>query len=957
MAYNIRYYFEFTAQTTGTPFRVELLQKDYTGLPKRIAIGASPVLTVEQESDGVRGSSLQMTLESTTNGELSTLYTTNNREWLVREYSQRGNMMKLIWQGYILPELYTEMWVDAPYDVQVTAVDGLGLLKYTDFLPTGQRRTLLAIMQDALSYTDLDLSFHILSTLHDTHFEQGLSTIYEHVTVNDSMFAGKTCYQVLQEIMTATSASITQHENRWTIRRWADIDKADAVVVTSSDRTLEHMAQSTLGKMHDAELYPLGSLQMDIVPALSGADFNFKYITANSLFYNGAMTEASDWTPYGDVSVPAVVTSDDGTQTKREMYVLNDNDAYIEQMVPVTVNSNTSFVLDIDLIPSFFGPEVDIYGSFNFHASVELLLTNVAKWPLTNDAIGIRGYWLKYNAQENTSSWEIIQYIADLDSGVISLVKGESPFRIALDTLITDKPITKDSMTRVSIPIPPLPSDYNGFPNIYLKIKNNSVGTILGIPVLGIKMNVGGVYMLPEALPEGYSQESIIAPKASTSAGEVDLALSDHITFDNADSLLFNTITGQGDYTYTFTNTTKNYTFWGAFIQQYIDRYCQKRMKLSGTINAPQGALPVLITEEHTGATMAVGAYSWTQLTEEMRVELEEVITTPAQYSGKTTIKNRGARAAGRPMTSLTSSNADNNTSVDVRDGAVRMRVNGDQRVVVSGDKLGDNDPAPTTATLLSLNSTLANTTSTSQVAINRSFPLMSVTVPAQGTNILLPPITFTASISGRGVFTLDLYLGWNNTGLKGSFITLTASKNVLTIPPLVLTTTQEVGANQALSVHVSGTFTPATTAASSLKLTSTAGRAAVVTPPTQVVEMARNGFRAAYSENRAFSLVYDEQTGDLKMTHRGTVDMPGVLMWGTLSANGSVINSGGYYFGSGAKTATGTYIINHSIGHQLYTVIAPGCTVTSRDNTSFEVSTGDVDAPFDFIVLGNNDK
>lgn len=963
MAYNIRYYFEFTAQTTGTPFRVELLQKDYTGLPKRIAIGASPVLSVEQEADGVRGSSLQMTLESATNGELSTLYTTDNKEWLVREYSVRNNKMQIIWQGYLVPELYTEMWVDAPYDVQVTAVDGLGLLKFIDYTPKGARRRLIDILADVLNNTGLVLPFHILSSLHDTWYP--LSTVYEVSYINDATFAEKTCYEVLQEIMTATCASITQHENRWVIRRWKDTNVEDAVEITlreTADGSDEYktlpMKAGSLGRMYQAEFYPLGSLQMDIVPAKSGAEFNFEYIHANSLFYNGAMTDAAEWEAFGDVEAPGIITPEDDKPYKREMYVLRNRDSSIEQTIPITMSDTTEFNLDIDVVPVFNAPEVDIYDSFSFKGGMNITLMNIREFPPAENVVGVVGYYLAFDSTEQKSTWKPIQYILDPDTGEVSLYRAPEPFRVPLDTLITEQIITKESLLRVSIPIPPLPTGEVGRPNLVLRIQNDSLYSLQAATFV-LPLYVGGAYLLPINLPEGYEQDVEVASRASESAGGVDLAFSDNIFIDNGAAVLFNTITGAGNYLYSWKGTDKTYTFWGAFIQQYIDRHCQKRMKLSGTINAPTDQMPILIQEQHSGAMMAVGAYSWTQIAEEVRIDLEEVLSTEAVQGAQEVIQRPvGPRPiGGKVITSLETTNADTDTKVSIADGSVKMLVGGQQRVLVSGDALGANDPEPTIATLLSLNSTLVNTTSIAQVAINRSFPLMSVTVPAQGTNILLPPITFTASMSGRGAFTLDLYLGWNNTGLKGSFITLTASKNVVTIPPIVLTTTQEVGANQALSVHVSGTFTPATTSASSLKLTTTAGRAAVVTPPTQVVEMARNGFRAAYSENRAFSLVYDEQTGDLKMTHRGTVDMPGVLMWGTLSANGSVINSGGYYFGSAAKTATGTYIINHSIGHQLYTVIAPGCTVTSRDNTSFEVSTGDADAPFDFIVLGNNDK
>jgi hypothetical protein len=68
------------------------------------------------------------------------------------------------------------------------------------------------------------------------------------------------------------------------------------------------------------------------------------------------------------------------------------------------------------------------------------------------------------------------------------------------------------------------------------------------------------------------------------------------------------------------------------------------------------------------------------------------------------------------------------------------------------------------------------------------------------------------------------------------------------------------------------------------------------------------------------------------------------------------VLTSGGYYYDSAAKQADGSYRITHSIGHQLYTVIAPGCTVVARGVDYIDITT-DSDTAFDFMILGNNDR
>ena len=128
------------------------------------------------------------------------------------------------------------------------------------------------------------------------------------------------------------------------------------------------------------------------------------------------------------------------------------------------------------------------------------------------------------------------------------------------------------------------------------------------------------------------------------------------------------------------------------------------------------------------------------------------------------------------------------------------------------------------------------------------------------------------------------------------------------------------------------------------------------ITTPAKVVEMARNGFRAAYTKNRSFALTYDEPSGDLMLEHHGSMNVPGLLCWGTVSPSGNSISLGGYFVGTVSRIGAGTYRVTHTIGHSLYTVIAPGATVTARENDYFEISTGGANAQFDFLVLGSND-
>ena len=954
MSYGLKYYFEFDA-IFDTSFRVEMWKDGYTGDAKKLSIGASPEMDVEEEQDGVRASSLKLSLQAETNGALYELYTTNNKEWLVKEYATRGNSMSLIWQGYVLPELYSESWVDAPYDVNVTAVDGLGLLKFIPFTPTATRRTLIDIMQGVLNNTGLDLPFHILSSLSDKTLS---GTIYEQVTVHDSMFDGKNCYEVMQDIMVATGATITQLENRWLIRRWMDVDLSSAVEVANGNTTVVPMHQYTLGSVGKADTFPVGSLDMEIDPAMAGADFSFKYINGKSLFKNPEMTTDSDWEAFGEVDKPGTITLEDGTKEERQMYVLRERYANIQQTVPAIINDVTLLNLDIDALPSFFGEEGDDLGG-NVTGRLQICVRS----SVTNKTDYVHYYFLAYDQTENKASWKIVTGI-DADGNTIIQ---RSYFTIDLETLVSPYDIIKEDLNQVQVQLPPLPKtlldQYGEGTDIHIEIMSDSRvwKTENEVPVTkaSIPVYVGGVYLLPDQMPEGYERNVVVNANA-TEQGSVEVPISDSTPLINGEHLLYNAINSEGSGSYISTQHNDGLTFWETFQVDWLDKYANKRMILNGTISAVAGPLPVLIKDNYSNKLFAVASLSWTQEAHEWNVKLEEVGTSGGYINPKDTFKK--SRKTSRKtssykgINSLTTTAADSQSSVVIDDGQLKMLVEEDARVLVSGELLGTNDPAPLTTTVLQVNTALATTTSTDPVTIDRTFTILTVEVPAVGANILLPAITLSTSLTGRGVYNLQVYLGWNNTGLKDSFVKLTSSTASVTIPPIVLTTTEAVGTSQTLTLHVSGTFAPASLTTSILKLTTTADEEALVSTPFKIVEMARNGFRAAYSANRMFSLEYNENTGDLLMTHKGSMDIPGVLLWGSVDNTGSALSSGGFYYGNASKQSDGSYRITHSIGHQLYTVIAPGCTVVARGVDYIDITT-EADTAFDFMILGNNDN
>ena len=83
MSYKTRYTARWDSEKFGHDYRVEILERDYTGEAEVKRLGASPVLRMDDGENGVRGTSLELSVQADRDGELTTLYTTDNRRFRV----------------------------------------------------------------------------------------------------------------------------------------------------------------------------------------------------------------------------------------------------------------------------------------------------------------------------------------------------------------------------------------------------------------------------------------------------------------------------------------------------------------------------------------------------------------------------------------------------------------------------------------------------------------------------------------------------------------------------------------------------------------------------------------------------------------------------------------------------------------------------------------------------------
>ena len=273
MAYGELYRFVFDA-ANGPEVTISVAKKDYTGAVSSRAVGGSAVLKRER-SGHILGSSLEWAAECLVEDEFADLYTSDPTLYQVTVKFGASR----IWRGFITPELYFAPWVNAPYDITLTASDNLAELKNYDFQKQGDKtvRELLLLLLDK---TNQDVaSMMAISSLVDGD-ERGLLDF----TINIDQLEGSTCYEVLDKILESFHAYIRFDavSLRWVLLRETDVSNYSGI---------SYIGLSSLAGL--GQLFPVGNLSMNIDPAKKSLSLILDH--ANPRECLPAISSASSW--------------------------------------------------------------------------------------------------------------------------------------------------------------------------------------------------------------------------------------------------------------------------------------------------------------------------------------------------------------------------------------------------------------------------------------------------------------------------------------------------------------------------------------------------------------------------------------------------------------------------------------------------------------------------------------
>ena len=281
MAYGELYRFVFDA-ANGPEVTISVAKKYYTGAVYRRAVGGSATLRRER-SGCILGSSLAWSAECLSEDEFAELYTSDPTLYSVSLLFSGTE----VWRGFVTPELYSSPWVDAPYDVTLTATDNLAELKNSTFKATGDIqvewliRDLLEITGLFIPYAqDLDMAY--ISSM------KGDRKHLSSLTVNVDHLAGETCYDVLNSVLESLHAVL-----------YLDYEAESWVVMRETDVSGANVGFLTFGKLDGlSDLAANGSLAMEIVPARKELTVSEEILAANvAKAFNSSNVHTTGGTP------------------------------------------------------------------------------------------------------------------------------------------------------------------------------------------------------------------------------------------------------------------------------------------------------------------------------------------------------------------------------------------------------------------------------------------------------------------------------------------------------------------------------------------------------------------------------------------------------------------------------------------------------------------------------------
>ena len=609
MSYGLKYRLSFDS-VSDTPYEINILEAGYDGPVENRNLGSAPVLKMD-DGEAVRGTSLELSIETCFDGDLREFYTTDRKKFRVEVY--RSGV--LFWSGHILPELYSEPYISVPFDVSVTASDGLGLLKNIPFGLSG-KRSVFDVIKYCCEQTGLVLNYVFASKLLATGMS-GVASVYTQAFVDCNAFDDADCYEALEKVLITFGSYIKQKDCKWHVLRYTDQD-TDLMEYDPSCNFAGGFrpVMKTLGAIGD-DTYPVGQLESEIVPARKDFTMEQPYELYPSLLKDYCFAAVGSWILSPGVRFMRV---DEETYCELKPTKLPEKlEAYVMQSISVEACNRPfriEFQFSICLMSNRKIGSIDMSTGRSFR--LEIFIT---------DSGGTRHY---LSAEGWGTKKTYIEVRGDVQNGKLRITDGVNydyipasfeTFRINLERI----PYSGEMAFRIvnpykyyTVPGTPAFDDYNDMNIICLK-EFVFTSDVDGNPDVNVLLN----------------------PEASTSAPSLKVGFVDAPFTENARGIFKNILMTSGGFTSEwYCRGSGLDSFANIALQDMSSRIGVPSFCLHGVIHATDFDL---LSDKYSGRKLYLKEYSYDLMEEEIDCTLCELLPFNAGIDGEITQSPRSS--------------------------------------------------------------------------------------------------------------------------------------------------------------------------------------------------------------------------------------------------------------------------------------------------------------------------
>jgi hypothetical protein len=264
--------------------RVDIELLGWTGGIKNVRHGGGspviydkPVININDKISAVQTASLSITLWANENGEYRPLYTQNDRKYRVRWFKNNGIALVEKFRGWIQPSIYSEPYIVTPYPVSLIAADGLPTLSQFDFIDDNGndlkgKYKIIELVALCLRKLDLGLNIKVATNvfearmIDDSDSGQDPSICpFDLAYIDTSFYLGKTCDELLKDVMQVFQARIYQWQGAWYITRLEE--ETAPYDFREYDSRANFISASSLDPLYENLLPLLQNHVLEIIPS------------------------------------------------------------------------------------------------------------------------------------------------------------------------------------------------------------------------------------------------------------------------------------------------------------------------------------------------------------------------------------------------------------------------------------------------------------------------------------------------------------------------------------------------------------------------------------------------------------------------------------------------------------------------------------------------------------------